>query len=67
MGINMDEKVYYNVICEEIGTTGGKIIHVDENRGTIREVHDLVEENIEKYPNAKWELYQRSLKYILSN
>ena len=48
---------YYNVICEEIGVTGGKIIHIDENRGTIEEVHKLVVENDDKYPNAKWELY----------
>ena len=59
--------MYYNVICEEIGITGGKIIHVDENRGTIQEVHDLVAENIEKYPTAKWELYPKFFKAIFSS
>lgn len=63
----MSEKMYYSVICEEIGITGGKIIHVNENRGTIREVHDLVDENIEKYPEAKWEVYPRFFKAIFSN
>ncbi len=63
----MTEKVFYSVICEEIGITGGKIIHVNENRGTIQEVHDLVDENIEKYPNAKWEVHPRGLRYIFSN
>ena len=63
----MAGKQYFNVICEEMGITGGKIIHVDENRGTIQEVHDLVDENIEKYPNAKWEVYPIGLKYIFSN
>ena len=48
---------YYNVICEEICVTGGKIIHIDENLGNIEEVHKLVIDNNDKYPNAKWELY----------
>lgn len=35
----MTSKGYYNVICEEMGDFGGKIIHVDTNRGSIQEVH----------------------------
>lgn len=25
--------MYYNVICEEIEITGGKVIHIDKNLG----------------------------------
>lgn len=48
---------YYNVICEEIELTGGKVIHIDKNLGNMNDVHKLVCENINKHPNAKWELY----------
>ena len=50
-------KAYFNVICEEISILGGKIIHVDENLKSMDEVHKLVSENVEKFPNGKWELY----------
>lgn len=50
-------KMYFNLICEEIGLTGGKIIHIDVNIGNMEEVHKVVLDNIDKYPNAKWELY----------
>lgn len=53
----MMSNMYFNVICEEIGITGGKIIHIDENKGNIMDIHRIVDENINKYPNAKWELY----------
>lgn len=50
-------RLYYNVICEEICITGGKIIHIDTNVGTLEEVHNIVIDNANKYPNGKWELY----------
>lgn len=50
-------KMFFNLICEEIGITGGKIIYLDENVKNMEEVHKTVIENLEKYPNAKWELY----------
>lgn len=53
----MKSKMYFNVVCEEMVATGGKIIHFDENKGSIEDVHKFVLKNIEKYPNAKWELY----------
>ena len=49
--------IYYNLICEELCVTGGKVIHVDTNVGTLEEVHKIVTENADKYPNGKWELY----------
>jgi hypothetical protein len=49
--------MYFNVICEEIEVTGGKVIHIDKNVGNMEEVHRIVCENMEKHPNAKWELY----------
>ena len=48
---------YFNLICEEISYFGGKIIYIDTNVGNMDEVHKIVTDNIEKYPNAKWELY----------
>lgn len=54
-------RMYFNVICEELGITGGKIIHIDENVGDIEDVHKIVCENLHKHPNAKWELYSMIL------
>ena len=54
-------RMYFNVICEELGITGGKIIHIDENVGDIEDVHKIVCENLLKHPNAKWELYSMIL------
>jgi len=53
MGGNM----YFNIICEELCITGGKVIHVDRNVGEIDEVHKIVSDNYRKYPNGKWEMY----------
>ena len=50
-------RMYFNVVCEEMSIFGGKIIHVDENVSNMDEVHKVVCENIEKFPNGKWELY----------
>ena len=33
------------------------IYDIDTNVGNMDEVHKIVTDNIEKYPNAKWELY----------
>lgn len=49
--------MYYNVICEEIEITGGKVIHIDKNVGNLDEVHEVVADNVDRYPNGKWELY----------
>lgn len=59
----MQKVEYFNIICEEIGITGGKIIHVDENRGEIEDIHKIVDENYKKYPNAKWELHVMGLGF----
>lgn len=52
---------YFNIICEEISMTGGKVIHIDENKSSIEEVHELVSKNVIKFPNAKWEMYLMSI------
>lgn len=57
----MSERMYYNIICEEVIPTGGKIIHVDKNGGTLEEVHKIVDEYSKKHPFAKWEMYPRSI------
>lgn len=50
-------KMYFNIICEEVCMTGGKIIHMDENKESLEDVHKVIKENFLKYPNAKWEMY----------
>lgn len=49
--------VYFNIICEEIGITGGKIIHIDKNVKNEEEMCSIFFNNVFKYPNAKWEIY----------
>lgn len=56
------EKVYFNIICEEISVFGGKIIHIDENVGDLDAVHKIVLDNLCKYPNGKWELHTFMIK-----
>lgn len=54
-------KMFYNLICEELCITGGKVIHIDTNVGSLEEVHKIVTDNADKYPNGKWELYPMQL------
>ena len=61
-GNDMVKNNYYNVICEELSIFGGKIIHIDKNVPNMDEVHKIVLENIDKFPNAKWELYQMQVE-----
>lgn len=50
-------RMFYNLICEELCITGGKVIHIDTNVDSLEEAHKIVTENVNKYPNGKWELY----------
>ena len=56
------DKSYYNLICEEIESIGGKTIHLDKNVGSLEDLFTLLSRNIEKYPNAKWEIYPMYIK-----
>lgn len=56
------DKSYYNLICEEIESIGGKIIHLDQNVGSLEDLFTLLSHNINKYPNAKWEIYPMYIK-----
>lgn len=51
------ENMYFNLICEEMCLTGGKVIHIDENKKSLEAVHSVVKDNFLRYPNAKWELH----------
>ena len=51
------DRQYYTVICEEISILGGKVIHIDKNVGSLDEVYEVVVDNVDRYPNGKWELY----------
>ena len=54
-------KMFYNLICEELCITGCKVIYIDTNVGSLEEVHKIVTDNADKYPNGKWELYPMQL------
>ena len=54
-------RIFYNLICEELCITGGKVIYIDTNVGSLEEAHKIVIENVNKYPNGKWELYPMQL------
>ena len=54
-------RIFYNLICEELCITGGKVIYIDTNVGSLEEAHKIVIENVNKYPNGKWELHPMQL------
>lgn len=47
---------YFKLVCTEVDALEF-CVHIDVNKGDLDEVEETLEENIEKYPNAKWELY----------
>ena len=51
--------MYFNLICEELCITGGKVIHIDTNVGSLEEVYKIVTEYADKYPteNGNYILY----------
>ena len=63
--MTMSDDMYFNIICEEMGITGGKIIRVDENRGNLKDIHDVVDtytlermkESADTVDRIKWELH----------
>ena len=56
--MNKTNNSYFKIICEEV-TPFKKVIHEDRNFGTFEEVNAFVASKLHKYPNAKWELYER--------
>ena len=38
-----------------------KFLPLDTNVGSLEEVHKIVTDNADKYPNGKWELYPMQL------
>ena len=53
---------YYIVVCQEVDVFDGFIVHVNEKAKDLDEVHNIVVDNINKYPNGKWELFKNSIK-----
>lgn len=53
--------MYFNLICEELCITGGKVIHIDTNVGSLEEVHKIVTDNADKYPTENG-----IISYVLS-
>lgn len=63
--MRMSNGVYFNIICEEMGVMGGKVIRVDENRGSLKDIHEVVDDyTLERMKQSedtidriKWELH----------
>lgn len=56
------ELSYFILTCEEMDMFDGKIVHINQKVKNIEEVHQIVTENLDRYPNAHWELYSNSIK-----
>lgn len=67
MTMKNGEIAYFSMVCEEMGITGGKVIHINKNAGSEEEVHNLFWENVFKYPNAKWEIYLNGVSVSTGN
>lgn len=52
--MSISGKEYYNVVCQELCIIGGMMIHVDENCGTMDDVHRIMSVNMKKFPKAVW-------------
>lgn len=53
---------YFILTCEDVDMFDGKVIHINQKVKDIEEVHQIVMNNIDKYPNSHWELYSNSIK-----
>lgn len=53
---------YFTLICENVDMFDGKIIHINQKVKNIEEVHQIVMNNLDKYPDSHWELYPNSIK-----
>jgi len=60
-GVNKECGMYFNMVCEEMCITGGKVIHIDRT-ASEEEVHSTFWDNVRKHPNAKWEIYPMYIK-----
>ena len=52
---------YFIDTCEETDMFDGKIIHINQKARNIDEVHEIVVNNLNKYPTAHWELHTNSI------
>lgn len=53
---------YYIVVCQEVDVFDGLVVHINEKAKDLDEVYNIVVDNINKYPNGKWELFKNSIK-----
>ena len=53
---------YFIVICREVDAFDGLIVHVNQKAKDLNEVHNIVKNNISKYPNGIWELYNNTIE-----
>lgn len=53
---------YFILTCEDVDMFDGKVIHINQKVKDIEEVHQIVKNNLDKYPDSHWELYSNSIK-----
>lgn len=53
---------YFILTCEGVDMFDGKVIHINQKAKDIEEVHQIVMNNLDKYPDSHWELYPNSIK-----
>lgn len=58
----MREIKYFIVVCQEMDAFDGLVVHINKKAKDLNEVHEIVMDNVEKYPNGKWELYNHTIK-----
>lgn len=57
----MREITYFIVTCQEVDSFDGLVVHINQKAKNLDEVHEIVKNNISKYPNGKWELHSKRI------
>ena len=52
----MKKVQYYVIICNEIDMFEGMVTHINKKASNLKEVNDILEKNVDKYPNALWHI-----------
>lgn len=52
---------FYQVVCLEVDLWDGIIVHVNEKSKDLEGVSVIIQQNIKKFPNGKWEIYPYAL------
>lgn len=53
-GCIMGENVFFKLVCLDDTDPFEYKIHMDVNRASLDEIHEVVKDNIDNYQTAKW-------------